>query len=98
MVERSASSALRIDCFFGSYAAFREQLLSDYTWNMLIILGPAAFRDMNWWAANTQMSVVSRMLPDSGNTMTGIDVSAPRIPAENAMLLQTTSLIKVKRL
>ena len=39
--------------FLGSYKVLRERLLRQVTWNVVAKLGPAAFEDMNWWAANT---------------------------------------------
>ena len=78
--------------FLRSYKRFRKALLISDTWNLVTRLGPAAFREMNWWAANTTLLVISRELPAAGNTFVGFDVSANRDPDVKAVLLKDCAL------
>ncbi|NWF82099.1 MAG: N-6 DNA methylase [Chloroflexi bacterium] len=70
-----------------SYKSFRESLLRKEEWNAVVKLGPAAFRDMNWWAANTVLLVLSRRISVNNQLIGHLDVSLPRVPAEKAGLL-----------
>ncbi|RVA45813.1 hypothetical protein EN933_22030, partial [Mesorhizobium sp. M7A.F.Ca.US.001.01.1.1] len=47
------------------YRTFRKQLLEEGSLHVVCDLGPAAFRDMNWWAARTALSVFSNVKPES---------------------------------
>ena len=44
--------------FLASYRAFRQKILRDQTLKAVIDLGPAAFNEMNWWAARTALICV----------------------------------------
>jgi hypothetical protein len=48
----------------GGYKALRRRLLTQFELNAIIDLGPAAFHDMNWWAARTALIIVSSITPD----------------------------------
>ena len=47
----------------GNYKLFRQDLLEHLTLNLFCDLGPAAFRDMNWWAARTALTIISNCKP-----------------------------------
>lgn len=74
--------------FLSTYRQLREQLLRDERWDMVVKLGPAAFQDMNFWAANTALVAISRSRPSVGHTFAGFDVSGPRDPGAKARELQ----------
>src|SRR5271157_2041415 len=74
--------------FLGSYRHLRERLLKEETWNLLGKLGPAAFEDMNWWAANTLLSILTSASAPREHNLLGLDVSKPRVPSEKAALLK----------
>lgn len=78
--------------FLVSYRKLRRALLEHCTWNMVIKLGPAAFRGMNWWAANTQLIILSNHTARPDHLITGVDVSGPRVPACKAEQLRSESL------
>ena len=78
--------------FLGSYRKLRESLLKGQLWNIVVRLGPAAFEDMNWWAANTMLLVAGNAIPQDDSRISGIDVSAPRVPAEKARLLRSSAV------
>ena len=61
--------------FLTTYTKFREQLLERQTWNLVVRLGPNAFRDMNFWAATTTLAIISASAPSEVSEMAGIDVS-----------------------
>lgn len=73
--------------FLGSYTRLREHLLRDDAWHVAVRLGPAAFQEMNWWAANTAIAVISRGAPNRDAVMIGLDASATRVTAEKPGLL-----------
>ncbi len=78
--------------FLGAYKKLREQLLRECEWNFVAKLGPAAFEDMNWWAANTALLMFTNSRPSISHQIVGVDVSAPRVPVEKAVLLQSVSV------
>ena len=78
--------------FLGAYRKMRQQLLNDSTWNFVAKLGPAAFEDMNWWAANTMLSILTQGGAITGNRIAGVDVSAPRNPRQKSHLLSQAPL------
>lgn len=73
--------------FLSGYRRLREELLRNCDWNVAVKLGPAAFQDMNFWAATTALVVLSRCVPARGSQFAGFDVSDPRSPQEKAELL-----------
>lgn len=78
--------------FLTAYRRLREQLLNEQQWDLVAKLGPAAFQDMNFWAATTAMVVVTRAESPNGHTFAGVDVSEPRDIAEKAQLLRQRDL------
>jgi hypothetical protein len=89
--------------FLNTYRRMREGLLDNLTWNSVVKLGPAAFDNMNWWAANTSLAVLTRSRPDPECVFIGLDVSSPRSTVGKATLLRgmsfdsTTSAIVILR-
>jgi hypothetical protein len=47
----------------GSFSKFRTKLLKNKTFNLACDLGPAAFYEMNWWAARTALVTISHNFP-----------------------------------
>ena len=78
--------------FLGSYKTLREWMLRQVTWNVVAKLGPAAFEDMNWWAANTMLSIHTATEPEDGHELVGLEASGPRAVAEKAACLRTNRL------
>jgi len=75
--------------FLGSYKALRQVLLRQVTWNVVAKLGPAAFDDMNWWAANTSLSILSAASPGDRHVLMGVDASCEKGAACKARLLSS---------
>jgi Eco57I restriction-modification methylase len=73
--------------FLGSYKKLRIRLLKSSTLNFVVRLGPAAFQDMNWWAANTALFIITNAKPIAGHYFGGLDVSSTQITSEKPGLL-----------
>lgn len=54
--------------FLATYREFRRTLLKRNRLHFIVDLGPAAFNEMNWWAARTALVCVSSQ-DSSGNTL-----------------------------
>lgn len=77
--------------FLKTYKAFRHEILNDTTINVLADLGPAAFQDMNWWAARTALIIISRTVPTPLSVYIGIDADTGRNLEKKPQKLQYTS-------
>ncbi len=77
--------------FLGSYEGLREWMLRQVAWNIIAKLGPAAFDDMNWWAANTVLSIHTAILPGAENEFVGFDASTLKGAAGKSRLLCSES-------
>ena len=78
--------------FLAAYLRFRETLLNCYGWNAVIKLGPSAFVDMNWWAATTMLSILSKEQHGADSVFLGLDASEPLRPADKAVLLRSVQV------
>ncbi len=74
--------------FLTSYRKLRQKLLIERAWNVVVKLGPAAFRDMNWWAANTGMLVLSAGRATEDSLLAGVDASSSKMVEVKAALLR----------
>jgi Eco57I restriction-modification methylase len=81
--------------FLGAYESLRRDLLRKSVWTIVAKLGPAAFQDMNWWAANTVMFILGKGKPSSAHKIAGLDVSGPRDPQVKALLVQNSPVVLV---
>ena len=71
-----------------TYEDLRKRVLSTATVNVVVSLGPAAFRDMNWWAANTALVVVSNTSPKPDALVATLDASTTKVIQEKAGILR----------
>ncbi|MBI3964485.1 MAG: N-6 DNA methylase [Chloroflexi bacterium] len=78
--------------FLGAYKRLRMRLLQEAQWNSVVRLGFAAFQDMNWWATNTALLILSNEFPHKDDIVTGLDASTTRLPTEKPNLLRTAVL------
>ena len=81
--------------FLNTYERLRRDLFKSATWDVVAKLGPAAFEDMNWWAANTTLFALTNILPTSDQRIAGLDVSLPRNRQEKAARLKAEKLSHV---
>lgn len=73
--------------FLTSYKKFRRRLLTSETWRLLVNLGPNAFKDMNWWAATTALSIITVGNPSMDETLMGLDTSGLKEPDSKSAFL-----------
>src|SRR5258705_505226 len=64
--------------FSKTLSAFRTMLLRETTLNLISDLGPAAFRDMNWWAARTAIGIFTNEIPTESSSYIAIDADTAR--------------------
>jgi hypothetical protein len=74
--------------FLTSYGNFRRILLKTRHWHTIARLGPAAFQNMNWWAATTQLSILSEETPPHTAWFCDVDASKTRITDEKPFHLK----------
>lgn len=64
--------------FLSTYHPIRKLFLSRYRLSFLADLGPAAFRDMNWWAARTALICMTNDRPDRNALHAAFDADTGR--------------------
>lgn len=84
--------------FLGTYKKLRQKLFRSTRWNLAVKLGPAAFQNMNFWAAKTALCVLSRETAKCSTLIAGFDVSETRDPSVKAMLLLSSPPFSVPQL
>ena len=65
------------------------------SWNLVARLGANAFRDMNWWAANTALIAVSNRRSNDTDVVAGLDVTSARYPDDKPKALHDIPVITV---
>jgi len=78
--------------FLSSYTSFRQALLRTHEWTIVVLLGPAAFQDMNWWAANTSLTVVTKKKAEQEHCFFGVDASATKLTTVKAEWLRSKAI------
>jgi hypothetical protein len=73
--------------FLSSYRGFRETLLKTADWNCVALLGSSAFRDMNWWAATTALTILSARHDGSSTSLAAFNVGGDKDPETKARFL-----------
>ncbi len=92
--------------FLTSYKKFREKLLKNDTWHLIVRLGPGAFETISGEVVKAILISMSRGNSakesiglfgdtDEGNLIRGVDVSEPRTAAEKAAQLLTAEIKSV---
>ena len=84
--------------FLGTYKKLRQQLFRTASWNFAVKLGPAAFQNMNYWAAKTGLCALSQTKPREDSSIAGFDVSETRDPAIKGTLLLSSPACAVSQL
>jgi hypothetical protein len=79
--------------FLTSYAGLRRKLLVGKLINVAGVLGPAAFDDMNWWAAKTTLTIISYARPSTDSQTAFLDAAGTKIIPEKAGLLRTGKVV-----
>lgn len=74
--------------FLPAYKKVRKELLAEQEFNAVVRLGSNAFQNMNFWAATTALSIVTRRAPDSENKFCGLDTSEDKDQERKAQILR----------
>lgn len=81
--------------FLTSYSSLRRKLLVGKHINVAGVLGPAAFDDMNWWAAKTTLTIISSASPNIDSHTAFLDAAGTKIISQKSELLKTTKVVFV---
>ena len=84
--------------FLGVFKKLRQTSLRNASWNLVCRLGPAAFQNMNWWAATTLLVGISRTPPPIDSCYASVDASTTRQPGEKGGLLLNNSVAIVPQM
>lgn len=94
--------------FLTTYKKFREQLLINDTWHLIVRLGPGAFETISGEVVKAILITMSRGNAAGGNSnlleenapvgiIRGVDVSEPRTAADKAAALLTAEIKSVEQ-
>jgi hypothetical protein len=78
--------------YIQTYSGMRKALSQSQQVNVLVGLGPAAFDDMNWWAAQTGLSIISN---DAPNKYFGGDASSGKGAEQKRLNVSAMSFSRV---
>jgi hypothetical protein len=76
--------------FLGTFKKIRRSFLKSREWNTITRLGPAAFQDMNWWAATTLLVGLTRKTPSAEGQYFSVDAGTTKEISQKAQLLRNT--------
>ena len=80
--------------FLGTYKKLRRRLFRCCEWNLAVKLGPAAFQNMNFWAAKTALCALTKTNVGAESRIAGFDSSETRDPlAKGSLLLSSPASI-----
>lgn len=80
--------------FLTSYKKFREKLLTQDTWNLVVRLGAKGFQTP-MWDFNVQLITLSKGAAAKGALLHGLDASLDNNPNEKSITLKSTSILGV---
>lgn len=83
--------------FLGVFKRLRKSLLGGGQLNALARLGPAAFHDMNWWAATTSLVALSRKPPHEEHEYFSVSAAETKNTEEKSRLLRVSALRAVQQ-
>jgi hypothetical protein len=84
--------------FSKTLSTFRTMLLRETTLNLISDLGPAAFRDMNWWAARTAIGIFTNAIPTESSSYIAIDADTERDLDEKISRLSSGKMSHINQL
>ena len=77
--------------FLVSYSELRKKLLQEQTWNMVVNLGPKAFRTP-MWDFHVGLTIFSNRPPADDSSLVGMDIADLGSPSEKANALYDSNL------
>lgn len=75
----------------------RAALLGKFSLSIVAGLGPAAFREMNWWASKTALIILRKEEPTDATTWTSLDLGEHKRTAEKPELIQNAHLTRIQQ-
>jgi hypothetical protein len=75
--------------FLPAYKVARAKLLRESQWNAAVRLGANAFQDMNFWAATTALTILTKSPPSTGHYFWGVDASSSKQLDYKVQVLRT---------
>lgn len=81
--------------FQDGYTDFRHNLLKQSTWNLIVRLGPGAFKKISGHVVNTALIVQTNREPAPDSRFLHLDLTTAKAPEEKALGLQKEILIPV---
>lgn len=84
--------------FLGSYEKLRRHLLTTASWNVVVKLGPAAFAEMNWWAATTSLASISNDEPTDEHVFVEVDAQDGKWPPHKGARVRNAPLLRANQL
>ena len=80
-----------------SYKGFRETLLQEITWNLVVRLGPKSFQTP-MWDFNVQLLVLNNTQPNVDRMLRGLDSSSQTNVEDKANLLHVADIVSVSQM
>jgi hypothetical protein len=93
-----AFAAVTPQNWLGSYRKFRSDLLENTLFNFVVDLGPAAFREMNWWAARTSIVAFSKERVGRSSAFMGLNADTGRDFEKRPNLLSRQAILSISQL
>jgi hypothetical protein len=83
--------------FLGSYKKLREELLNNYSWNMLARLGSGAFETVSGEVVNVLLLAITRQAPSTPHEFVALDVERVTPSTDKATSLASLPLQPVSQ-
>ncbi|WMT75397.1 N-6 DNA methylase [Bradyrhizobium sp. Ash2021] len=83
--------------YLGGYERLRRDIILNASFAVVVDLGPAAFQDMNWWAARTALVVIHNVKPDGGDSCLAIDADTGRDLERKPSILRDGNIRKFRQ-
>jgi hypothetical protein len=83
--------------FLTTYKQFREKVLRNDTWHMVVRLGPGAFEAISGEVVKAILLFITQNKIKNANLISGFDVSAYRTASEKAEMLRTAEIQRVEQ-
>ena len=84
--------------FLKYYKSLRKKLLQNHTWNIVVRLGPRAFKTISGEVVNVGLFNFTKKIPDENVVFMGLDVSEIKSPEEKALLIKDNRISFVNQL
>ena len=83
--------------FLTAYRGFRERMLQEQTWCVLVRLGEGAFESNAAAGAFVTLTILQDLLPAAGHEIRGCDASEPRSVSDKESCLRTSAIVSIEQ-